>query len=133
MKIVLAHGVFDLLHVGHLEHLKQAKWMGDRLIVSVLADKYAMKRKPIYSQEDRLKLVQALRFVDEVVLCDAPGPQAILRARKPDIYARGSDYRWKPMPESALLKRLGIKVRYTRSVPPRTSDVIAAIDRRNDG
>ena len=127
MKVVLVHGVFDLLHVGHLEHLKQARAMGDHLVVSVVDDKYAIKGKPIYSQRERVKLLWALRCVDHVVLCGAPGPEKVIRKWEPDLYVRGSDYRGKRMPESDLLESLGIKVRYKRSVPPRTGEVIERI------
>ena len=127
VKVVLAHGVFDLLHAGHLEHLKQAKAMGDYLIVSVVDDKYASKGKPIYSQKERLALLWSLRCVDHAMLCGAPGPEKVIREWEPDLYVRGSDYRGKTMPESALLARLGIPVRYTRSVPPRTGEIISRI------
>ena len=127
MKVVLAHGCWDLLHVGHLTHLERAKAMGDYLVVSVVPDKYATKRKPIYDEKARVRLLKSLRFVDQVMLCDGPGPEKLIRKLHPDIYVRGSDYRRKVMPESALLKRLGIKVRYTKSVPPRTSDILEAL------
>lgn len=126
MKTVLAHGVFDLLHIGHVEHLKQARAMGDRLVVSVLADDFLPDRKKpsIYGEEDRLLLVAALRYVDQAVLCKAPGPQGIIERLRPDIYARGSDYDGHEMPESELLRSLGIVVRYTKSLPIHTKDVI---------
>ena len=127
MKVVLAHGVFDLLHAGHLEHLKQAKAMGDWLLVSVVPDKYATKGKPIYGEKERVKLLKALRCVDQVVLCGVPGPELVIARYEPDLYVRGSDYRGKRMPESKVLENLGIPVRYTRSVPPRTSEVIERI------
>ena len=126
MKIVLVHGVFDLLHAGHLEHLEQAAKMG-YLVVSVVPDKYATKRKPIYDEKARVRLLRSLRCVDQVELCDGPGPEKLIRKLEPDIYVRGADYRRKEMPESALLRRLGINVRYTQSVPPRTTEVIARI------
>ena len=130
MKVVLCHGVFDLLHVGHLEHLKQARAMGDFLIVSVVPDKYATKRKPIYDEKARVKLLKALRCVDCVVLCAALGPEKIIRQYEPDIYVRGPDYKGKKMPESALLEQLGIHVRYTKPPTTSTSDIITRILRR---
>ena len=127
MKVVLVHGVWDLLHVGHLTHLEEARRMGDFLIVSVVPDRYATKRKTIYDQWARLRLLNSLRCVSVALLCGAPGPENLIRKHSPDLYVRGSDYRGKEMPESALLKRLGIKVRYTKSVPPRTSEVLLKI------
>ena len=132
MKVVLAHGVFDLLHVGHLEHLKQARAMGDYLLVSVVPDAHATKGKPIYSDRERVTLLEALRCVDQVVLCEGPGPESVIEGWKPDLYVRGTDYIGKEMPESALLREMGVKVRYTKSVPPRTGDIINRIQHGSD-
>lgn len=125
MKVVLVHGVWDLLHVGHVTHLERAARLGTFLVVSVVADAFVTKRKPIYGEKARVALLKALRCVDQVVLCKAPGPEALISKLHPDIYVRGSDYLGKTMPESALLEKLGIPVRYTQSVPPRTTEVIA--------
>lgn len=133
MRTVLAHGVFDLLHSGHLAHLHQARQFGDRLVVSVLADRFVTKRETIYKQGDRIFILRSLRQVDEVILCDAPGPELIIAELKPDIYVRGDDYIWKTMPESPLLESLGIKVRYTASIPPHTEDIIARIVAQHKG
>ena len=126
MKVVLCHGVFDLLHVGHLAHLEAAAKMG-YLVVSVLPDEYAYKRKPVYDEKARVRLLRSLRCVDQVELCDGPGPEKLIRKIEPDIYVRGPDYRGKEMPESALLRRLGIPVRYTKEFQDRTSKVLARI------
>ena len=127
MKTVLCHGVFDLLHWGHAEHLRKAALFGDYLVVSVVADKFLSKGKAIYPQDERLDLLHALRTVDEVILCNAPGPEQIIQDVRPAVYVRGADYVGKVMPESALLKRLGIPVRYTTSCPPRTSEIITRV------
>lgn len=128
MKVVLCHGVFDLLHFGHTEHLRKAKLFGDYLVVSVVADKYLAKgSSPIYNQDERLDLLHALRNVDEVILCNAIGPEKIISELRPAVYVRGADYVEKEMPESALLRQLGIPIRYTTSCPPRTSEIIARI------
>lgn len=125
--IVLCHGVFDLFHVGHLSHLNAARKFGDRLVVSVLADNFVVKNRPIYDEKARMQLIGDLRCVDQVILCKAPGPQYIIERLKPDVYVRGTDYRGKRMPESNLLEEMGIPVRYTKSVPPRTSEIIQKI------
>lgn len=127
MKTVLAHGVFDLLHWGHTEHLRKAKLFGDYLIVSVLADEFVAKGTAIYTQDERLDLLHALRDVDEVILCNAIGPQHIISEVRPSVYVRGADYVGREMPESALLKQLGIPVRYTTSCPPRTSEIVTRV------
>ena len=129
MKVVLCHGVFDLLHAGHLHHLRKARAFGDYLVVSVVPDKYITKRAPIYDQHARVTMLKELRCVDQVVLCKAPGPELLIRRLHPDVYVRGPDYRGKPMPERALLNKLGIRVRYTSEGPMRTSKAIEKIRR----
>ena len=127
MKIVLVHGVFDLLHEGHLEHLEQAKKFGDYLVVSVVNDRYVTKRKQIYNEKARVRLLKSLRCVDLVMLCNGPGPERVIRHVKPDVYVRGTDYKGKRMPESDLLDDLRVKVNYTKSMPPRPTDIISTI------
>lgn len=127
MKIVLCHGVWDLLHPGHVHHLEQAKKLGDVLMVSVVADAFITKRTPIYTQEERVGMLKALRVVDDVILCEAPGPEEIIEGLLPDLYVRGEDYMGKRMPESALLERLGIPVRCIPSIQPRASSVIERV------
>lgn len=127
MKLVFCHGVFDLFHAGHLEHLRQARLMGDKLYVSVLADRFCYKRQPICNQEERLAIVQAIRYVDFAMLCNAEGPQRLLAKWKPEIYVRGTDYRDKTMPEDDVIEKYGITVRYTKSVPPTTTEIIMRV------
>lgn len=93
----------------------------------MVADKFLSKGKAIYTQDERLDLLHALRVVDEVILCNAPGPEAIINELRPAVYVRGADYVGKEMPEGALLKRLGIPIRYTTSCPPRTSEIITRV------
>ncbi|OIO52773.1 FAD synthase [Candidatus Uhrbacteria bacterium CG_4_10_14_0_8_um_filter_58_22] len=93
-KTVLVFGVFDLLHPGHVFFLERAKRQGDRLIAVVCRDDRAESskgRRPVLSLEERLKLVRALRSVDEAVPGDPPGEwSAIVRCR-PDIICLGFD------------------------------------------
>ena len=127
MKVVLVHGVWDFLHVGHVNHLKRARAFGDYLVVSVVPDRHATKGKPIYDEKARVRLLKELRCVDKVVLCDGPGPQKLIRRLAPDVYVRGADYRGKRTPEEDVLAKLGIPIKYTVSTPPRTSEIIARI------
>ena len=129
MKTVLCHGVFDLLHYGHIQHFREARDFGDRLVGSVVADAFVVKAKrPMINDEsERLAHIQALRDVDDVILCQAPGPEKIIATLKPDVYVRGVDYVGRTMPESALLEELGIAVCFTPSSFPRTTDRIEQI------
>lgn len=134
MRTVLAHGVFDLLHSGHIAHLQQARSFGDYLIVSIVSDKFADKgRALINDQRERMFSVGALKCVDEVVLCDAVGPQELLRRLRPYIYVRSDEYIDQSKPEFDLLKELGIAVGFTRSIPPHTTDLIARIVAQHKG
>lgn len=97
--------------------------------MSVVADKHVWKphRPLVYSQDERLTLLSAIRYVDEVWLCDAPGPEQIISDLRPDVYVRGPDYVGKKMPEQEILEKMGIPVRYTASSFPRATDIIERI------
>jgi len=93
-RIVLCHGVFDLLHYGHIEHLTDAKKQGDVLVVSVTAAKYVNKGpgRPYFSDEQRLAFLASLEMVDYVMLSEAVTVHDIVRYVQPDIYAKGKEY-----------------------------------------
>lgn len=115
MTTIYTYGVFDLLHVGHLQLLAEAKALGDKLIVGVFTDEVVQgfKRMPIISQEQRIEMVKALRFVDEVVSQDELAPDSNLKRYKPDILAKGPGANWEPgkePPGSATMQELGGKV-----------------------
>ena len=83
-KIVLCHGVFDLLHVGHINHFQEAKNYGDVLIVSVTSDRYVNKgpNRPAFKEENRLKALAALDAIDYVVLSKNPTGITIIQELK---------------------------------------------------
>lgn len=127
--VVLCHGVFDLLNTGHVEHLRGARKFGDTLVVSVVSDRFIskFKRPVIYDENERMSLISALKCVDRVILCDAIGPELIIEQLRPDVYVRGYDYRDKRMPESNLLEKLGIPVRFTDNNLPHSTEIINKI------
>ncbi|MEK6941101.1 MAG: adenylyltransferase/cytidyltransferase family protein [Nanoarchaeota archaeon] len=92
IKIVTTNGAFDLLHVGHLKSLEEAKKCGDVLIVGLNSDssikQYKSKDRPIISQNDRAKMLSALECVDYVVIFDEPNPCKMLEAIKPDFHVK---------------------------------------------
>jgi rfaE bifunctional protein nucleotidyltransferase chain/domain len=92
--ITLCHGVFDLLHVGHLRHLGVARGFGDTLIVSITADEFVQKGpgRPVFQSMLRAEMLAALEIVDYVVVVDDPSAEPILSAVKPNVYAKGGDY-----------------------------------------
>ena len=127
MITVLAHGVFDLFHDGHVEHLKQVSTFGDIVWVSVVPDRFVQKRLPIYPEAARLRILHACRYVDKAFLCDAPGPEKLLKLLRPTIYVRSDEYLARDRPEYELIRELGIDVGFTRAGPPHTSDILARI------
>ena len=94
-KIVLCHGVFDLLHIGHINHFKEAKSLGDILIVTVTQDKYVNKgpNRPIFSINTRMESISALKDVDFVAPNIFPDAIRLIKKLKPDIYCKGKDYK----------------------------------------
>lgn len=94
-KVVLAHGVYDLLHMGHVRHLEEARSHGDILMVTITADAFVNKGpgKPVFSEHLRAELLSALSIVDWVAINDAPDAQPVLSTIQPDAYVKGADYR----------------------------------------
>lgn len=89
--MVLVHGTFDLLHLGHVRLFKEAAKLG-RVVVTITADKYITKRVPVFNQEQRAEMIRECRSVSEVrIVNDATGVSAIVSVR-PNIYVKGDDY-----------------------------------------
>jgi D-beta-D-heptose 7-phosphate kinase/D-beta-D-heptose 1-phosphate adenosyltransferase len=113
-RIVFTNGVFDLLHAGHVEFLRQAKALGDVLVVGVNSDRSARQIKgshrPVTGERERLALVAALDPVDHVVLFDDEHPAALIRAIRPDFHVKGGDYARQNLPEAAAVREVGGRV-----------------------
>lgn len=90
---ILCHGDFDLLHIGHIRHLKKAKEMGDILMVTIIGDKYVDKglNRPVFSENYRAEIIAALECVDYVAIVDAKDAVKSIEIIKPNIYAKGQD------------------------------------------
>ena len=93
-RVVLAHGVFDLVHVGHIRHLEAARRHGDVLMVTVTADAFVNKGpgRPAFTDALRAEMLGALEYVDWVGINSSPDAMPVIRAIKPDAYVKGSDY-----------------------------------------
>jgi rfaE bifunctional protein nucleotidyltransferase chain/domain len=93
--VVLCHGVFDLLHMGHVRHLESARREGTKLVVTLTADRYVNKgpNRPVFPEQLRAEMVAAIEYVDWVAINDAPSAETVLNAVQPSIYVKGSDYR----------------------------------------
>ncbi len=94
--VVFTNGVFDLLHVGHLRYLQQARALGDALIVGVNSDRSVRANKgagrPITPEAERVEILGALACVDGVVVFDEDTPHDIIAALQPDILVKGADW-----------------------------------------
>lgn len=93
-RTVLCHGCFDLLHLGHIRHLQQARAMGDRLVVSVTADPDVGKGvgRPHFTAEQRVEALKALDCVDDAFVTAGPDASDVIRRLRPDVYVKGPDY-----------------------------------------
>lgn len=113
-KTVLANGVFDILHVGHISYLQEAANIGDFLIVAINSDEPVKKIKgplrPLVHERERAEIVSAIEGVDAVVIFGENTVESLLRAIKPDVHAKGTDYTKETVPEKEVAKELGIEV-----------------------
>lgn len=93
-RVVLAHGTFDLLHMGHVRHLEQARALGDVLLVTITADPFVNKGpgRPVFTGMLRAEMLAALTYVERVAMNEAPTAETVISLIKPDIYVKGSDY-----------------------------------------
>ncbi len=95
-KIVMTNGCFDIIHAGHINYLKEAKKLGDKLVVAVNSDQSIKNLKgegrPINLFEDRVNVLSAINFVDLIVMFDSDTPEELIKKVKPDILVKGSDY-----------------------------------------
>lgn len=95
-KIVFTNGCFDLLHVGHVRYLAQAKKLGDFLIIGLNSDSSVKELKgedrPINSFEDRATLLSAIESVDSVIMFEEQTPENLIKDIVPDILVKGGDY-----------------------------------------
>ena len=113
-KVALANGVFDVLHVGHLRYLEGARALAEMLVVAVNSDRSTRLNKglgrPIVPQDERAELVAGLGCVDCVVVFDEPDVRAVIRALRPDVHVKGTDYTVDSVPERAEVEQYGGRV-----------------------
>jgi rfaE bifunctional protein nucleotidyltransferase chain/domain len=127
-RIVLTNGVFDILHVGHLRYLRQARTEGDLLVVGVNADAGVRALKPgrpLVPEHERAELVAALSPVDYAVIFAEPTADDLLRAVRPDVYVKGGDYSEATLPEAATAREVGARLAIVPLVPNRSSTALA--------
>lgn len=132
-KIVYCHGCFDLLHIGHIRHFRQAKQYGDVLVVIVTPDQYASREPghPVFNEQYRAEAVASQSVVDYVSINKWPDTEKSLRLLKPDFYAKGSEYkqlyaesRNERVPELEITDEIGTKIVFTEDISFKSSNLI---------
>jgi len=123
--IIATNGCFDILHVGHLWLLNQAKALGDILIVGINSDRSVRELKglerPIVNEKDRAQVIANLKAVDYVSVFDEANAVELLKILQPDIYVKGGDYNLKNLPEADPVLRKGGKVHFIEFMPRKSS------------
>ena len=132
-KVVHCHGVFDLLHIGHIKHFEEAKSFGDLLVVTATADNYVNKgpNRPAFSSEMRLQALASLEAIDYVAENSWPTAVETVKTLKPDIYCKGPDYRnhteditGKIVEEEDAVKFVGGVIKYTTDITFSSSNLL---------
>jgi len=131
-RLVFTNGCFDVLHVGHLRYLRQARELGDVLVVGVNTDAGVRRlkgpKRPIVPEDERAELLAGLACVDYVTLFDEPLPNETLAALRPQFHVKGGDYEAERLPETALVRSWGGEVVIMPLVDGRsTTDVVRRI------
>jgi rfaE bifunctional protein nucleotidyltransferase chain/domain len=135
-KVVLTNGCFDLIHVGHVRYLRQARALGDVLIVGVNSDasvrRLKGKGRPLLGQEERAEVVAALEGVDYVVIFGQSTARQLVAALRPEVYVKGGDYQeGRDLPEAAEVRRYGGRVEILPLVPGRsTTELVRLVLKR---
>jgi rfaE bifunctional protein nucleotidyltransferase chain/domain len=137
-KVVFTNGCFDILHVGHLRYLNEAKKQGDILIVGVNSDNSVRQLKgegrPINNEIDRAEMLSGLKAVDFAVIFEELTPIETLEKLKPSIHVKGGDYDKNKLPETATVEKNGGEVRILSFVEGKsTTNIVKKIQFKDGG
>lgn len=134
-RIVFTNGCFDVIHVGHVSYLREARHLGDILIVGLNSDESVRALKgesrPINSQNDRGEVLSALSSVDYITVFNETTSSELIRELRPDIFVKGGDYSPQEVTEFGLVKELGIEMRVLSHRPGHsTTRLLEQLDTR---
>lgn len=134
-RVVFTNGCFDLLHYGHVMYLEKAKSLGDVLVVGLNSDASVRRikgsRRPLINQNDRARIIAALESVDFVVIFGSDTPLEAIKALKPDLLVKGSDWKNKGIVGAEFIKNYGGRVLTVKLADGRsTSSLIKKIVER---
>jgi rfaE bifunctional protein nucleotidyltransferase chain/domain len=132
-KVVQCHGVFDLLHLGHIRHFNLAKKEGDALVVTLTKDEHVKRGpgRPVFNEELRAEAIASLEIVDYVAVIDSPTAIECILLLKPDVYVKGSDYKarekdvtGKIFDEEEAVRSVGGRLAFTDDITFSSSELI---------
>ncbi|MGC8843651.1 MAG: D-glycero-beta-D-manno-heptose 1-phosphate adenylyltransferase, partial [bacterium] len=130
------NGCFDIIHLGHIRYLREAKSKGDVLIVGLNSDESVKKikgaKRPIMKEEERAEILASLEMVDYVVIFQETVPDELIKLIKPDVHIKGGDYSSpEELPETPLVRSLGGEVVIAKGVEGKsTTNIIKTIIER---
>lgn len=134
-KLVFTNGCFDILHIGHVSYLEEAKKRGDILIVGLNSDSSVKKikdpRRPIVPEKERAFILGGLEAVDYVVIFHESTPQKLIEQIKPDVLVKGADWKGKEVAGAEFVRSYGGKLELIKFIPHHSStDIIQTILKR---
>ena len=135
--VILANGCFDLFHVGHVRYLEGAKALGDILVVGINSDRQTRLLKgegrPFITENERAEIVSSIRCVDRVTIFDEPTVEQLIRAIRPDVHAKGTDYTAETVPERDIIREVGGRVAIVGDPKDHSStDLISKVESRGN-
>jgi rfaE bifunctional protein nucleotidyltransferase chain/domain len=130
-KIVSTNGCFDILHVGHVRFLQAARALGDVLVVGLNSDPSVKRLKgptrPVIGQADRAEILSALACVDYVCIFEEDTPVEFLKGVRPNVHAKGADYKPADLAETPVVESLGGQVNIIELVPGKSTTSIVRL------
>ena len=134
-KIVFTNGCFDLLHIGHVSYLEEAKKLGDILIVGINSDDSVKKIKgptrPIQNENDRSNILAALKAVDHTILFSEDTPINLIKKIKPDVLVKGGDWQIEQIVGSDFVLNYGGKVQSLNFVDGKSTTSLIEKSKKN--
>ena len=127
--IVFTNGVFDILHTGHIDYLRNSKKLGASLIVGINSNKSTQKLskgldRPIIDEKDRAEIISSLKPVDLCVIFSELTPENLIKQINPDIYTKGNEYNISNISYSKTLNSLKIKTYFIPIIKNKSSTLI---------
>jgi rfaE bifunctional protein nucleotidyltransferase chain/domain len=132
LRVVFTNGCFDLLHVGHVRYLEEARELGDVLVVGINSDVSVRhikgEHRPLVSQDERSEVLAALHCVDYVTVFDEPDPLATIQLLQPEVLVKGADWPWEAIIGGKVVQQYGGQVVRISLVPQvSTSGIVERI------